>query len=122
MSLSCGCDSDWGPEPGDWYYTGYRSDDYEPLPFKRRKRCCSCKELIEVGALAVQHERVKVPEDDIEIKIHGEDGEIPLASDWTCETCSDLFFSLSEIGYCVNPRENMQLLIKEYTFRRLLSK
>lgn len=113
MSLICGCDVDWYPEPGDWYWNNEPSD-YKPIPFKRRKKCCSCGTLIDVGALAVEHTRVRVPDTDIEINIYGEEGEIPIASDWMCETCGDLYFSIVEIGYCVSPRSDMREIIKEH--------
>ena len=114
MSLACDCDYDWYPEPGDWYWSEV-THQYSPLPFKQRKRCCSCRALIDLGALAVEHPRVKVPATEVEIKIFTDVGEIPLASDWMCETCGDLFFSLTELGYCVGPRSNMHDLVKEYT-------
>ena len=113
MGLTCGCDSDWYPEPGDWFWNNAPSD-YVPLPFKKRRKCCSCKTLIDVGALSIEHTRAKVPDSDIEIRIYGDDGEIPVASDWMCESCGDLYFSLSEIGYCVSPRDDMRELVKDY--------
>lgn len=112
MSLVCGCDTEWEPEPGDWCWDGVK--DYQPLPFKKRKRCCSCGGMIEIGSPAVEHTRSKVPDTDIEVKIYGEDGMIPVASDWMCERCGDLYFSLEEIGYCVNPREDMRRLVREH--------
>lgn len=113
MGLACGCDNDWYPDPGDWFFSG-GTNKYVPLSTKRRKRCCSCKELINVGALAIQHPRSRVPDDDIEINIYGDDGEIPIAPDWMCERCSDLYLSLDELGYCVSPRDDMRDLVKEY--------
>ena len=121
MGLTCSCDSDWYPEPGDWYLNGSFSD-YKPLPFKIRKRCCSCKNLINVGDLSIEHKRVRVPKHDVEINIYGDDGEIPIASDWMCETCGDLFLSLTELGYCVNPRDDMHELIKDYAADHATSK
>jgi predicted RNA-binding Zn-ribbon protein involved in translation (DUF1610 family) len=113
MGLICGCNIDWYPEPGDWYWNG-KVSDYEPLPFKKTKKCCSCGEKIKPGDLSIAHFRVKCPDSDIEVKIYGEEGEIPLASDWMCERCGDLFLSLEALGYCVNPREDMRDLIREY--------
>jgi len=113
MGLMCECDTDFCPEPGDWYW--YSSPkDYSVLPFKKRRKCCSCDELIDVNGVATKHDRVKVPDTDIEISIYGEDGEIPIAADWMCERCSDLYFSLSELGYCVSPRDDMRELTKDY--------
>lgn len=113
MGLMCECDTDWYPVPGDWMWSG-GSGAYVPLTTKRRKRCCSCKDLIDVGALTIEHPRARVPDTDIEIKIYGDDGEIPIASDWMCERCGDLYLSLDELGYCVNPRDDMRELVKEY--------
>jgi len=114
MGLACECDTDWCPEPGDWMWSGDVSDDYKPLTGQRRKRCCSCKELIDIGALVIEHGRAKIPESEIEISIWGEDGQIPIASDWMCECCGDLYWSLDELGYCVSPREDMRQLVKDY--------
>jgi hypothetical protein len=109
----CGCDSDWYPEPGDWFWNNAPTE-YKFLPFKKRRKCCSCGELIEVNALAVEHTRVRVPDTDIELRIYGEEGEIPIASDWMCEKCGDLYFSLAEIGYCISPRDSMRELVQEH--------
>jgi len=58
--------------------------------------------------------RVKVPDTDIECRIYGEDGEIPLASAYMCERCADLYFSLEELGYCVQPWEDQRDLVRDY--------
>jgi hypothetical protein len=113
MSLSCECDSDWYPEPGDELYS-CGVQEYSEFTLKRRKRCCSCSEFIEIGSLCVEQQRYKVPEDDIEINIYGEDGEIPISSHWMCEQCSDIYFSLEELGFCVWPGLNMNELLLEY--------
>jgi len=113
MGLTCECDNDWWPDPGDWMWSE-RPDGYKKFPFKVRRKCSSCHELINIGALAVEHYRVRIPDTDIEVRIYGDDGEIPIASDWMCERCGDLYFSLTELGYCVNPRDDMRGLIEEY--------
>jgi len=113
MGLTCDCDTDWYPEPGDWMWSDSVSD-YMSLSGKRRKRCCSCKELIDVGSLVTRHNRVRIPDTDIEVRIYGDDGEIPIAPDWMCERCSDLYLSLEELGYCISPRDDMRDLVKEY--------
>ena len=82
MPLSCGCD-DW-PEPGTVIW--YDPDGYSTLETKKRQRCCSCNELIEIGATVGVTHRYKVPEFEIEIDIYGEDGEVPRASKYMCET------------------------------------
>lgn len=112
MGLSCECDGDWEPEPGDKYCDGMI--DYKPMASGRRKRCCSCKELINTGELVLEFQRVKVPDTDVEVKIYGEEGEIPIASIFMCETCGDLYLSLEELGYCNDPNEDQRELAKEY--------
>ena len=114
MSLTCSCDSDWYPDPGDWYWDFRYEMDYEKYPFKRRRKCCSCGEMIDVGSLVLQFTRAKVPDTDIECKIYGEEGAIPIASDWMCEKCGDIYFSLEELGYCMNPRDKMSDLLRDY--------
>jgi hypothetical protein len=110
MSLSCEC-GEW--DDADWYYDN--TSDYKPLDTKRRRRCCSCKSMINIGALCVESMRFRNPGyDTIEEKIFGEDGQIWLASHYLCETCADLYFSLEALGYCVSPGEDQRELVKEY--------
>ena len=112
MALSCSCDFE--PEPGDWYYDC--ALDFRPLQAKRARTCCSCGVKIKPGDCCVEHRRTKVPKTDIEVKIYGEDSEpgIPLSSDYQCEECGGLFFSLDDLGFCVNPREHMRTLVSEH--------
>lgn len=112
MSLSCGCDTDWYPDPGDTYWYGPR--DATPLATKRSRRCTSCRGKITPGTLAYEIPRVKVPEGDIEERIWGEDGEIPRASAYMCETCGDIALSLEELGFCLNPWDDQREQLKEY--------
>lgn len=110
MSLSCEC-GDY--DDADWYYDD--TSDYKPLDTKRRKRCCSCKSLIDIGALCIEFSRFRHPAyDSIEEKIFGEDGQIDLASHYHCEQCADLHLSLEELGYCVSPMSDQRELAKEY--------
>lgn len=110
MGLSCSCDSE--PEPGDIVWCS--PDDYETLNTSRRQRCRSCGELIDVGATVIRIGRYKCPETDIECRIYGDDGEIPIADHFLCEECADLFFSLSELGFCFHYSDNMRELVREY--------
>lgn len=112
MPLSCVC-SDDGGEPGDHLW--YIPDDYRTLETRRRQRCCSCKELIDLGAVVAEVPRFKVPDTDVECEIYGDDGEILLASHYLCEVCADLYFSLTELHFCVDPHENQRELVKEYS-------
>lgn len=110
MSLSCECE--WYPEPGEWAY--YSPNNYTTLETSRRKRCRSCKELIDIGAIVIAFDRYRVPNHDVEINIYGEDGEIPIAAWYHCEECADLYFSLTELGFCGSPNENQHDLVEEY--------
>lgn len=111
MSLSCSC-GDWESEPGMvmWYIPA----DYEKYRGKRRTRCDSCGCKIAPGDTCTIWARYKVPESEIEIRIYGEDGAIKRSPFLHCERCADLFFSLDELGYCVDPRDDMRVLVKEY--------
>lgn len=113
MSLSCYCDEDWQPE-GRGQYWALAAPDYSILQTKRAKRCCSCGTLIHYGETVLRIERTRPPLDDIEIKIYREDGEIPYAAAYQCETCADLYFSLVELGFCVWPEDDMRQLVYEY--------
>ena len=118
MGLLCecpGCDFDPGQHIWD------DPEDYTTLATKRTQRCCSCKELIPVGAICAEVTRTKVPKTEVEEKIYGEfegDNGIPLASKYLCEKCADICFSLSELGYCTQPWEDQRELVKEYAETR----
>lgn len=112
MPLSCDCD-DWEPLPGQVAWFPPR--DYSAFPQRRRIRCCSCKQLISAGDLCVCFERIKYAESDLEFTIYGEDGEIPRAPWYMCEECGDLYWSLSELGFCFGLGDvSMRELAREY--------
>ena len=92
----------------------YDAKDYTTLATKRARKCCSCGEKIDVGATCAEIPRFKVPESDVEVRIYGEDGEVPMASAYMCEICAGLAFSLDELGYCGQPWEDQRELVKEY--------
>lgn len=98
MPLSCEC-----IDEHDWYYT--TPDNYTTLDTKRRKRCVSCKVLIELNSISLRFYCYRVDEDG---------REEPLAFSYMCEACSDLFLSLDELGFCLNLGEDMRELIKQY--------
>ena len=110
MSLSCSCEYD--PEPGD---TCWRAPhDFPVLRGSRPIKCCSCGDKINPGDTTGDFQRYKVPDSDIECRIYGEDGEIPRASWFMCERCAGLFFSLDELGYCIDIHDDMRKLVAEY--------
>lgn len=52
------------------------------------------------------------PNDDIEERIHGD--EVYMANKFMCEECSDIFFSLKELGFCLSLGSDMHDLLREY--------
>ena len=112
MPLSCSCDFD-PYEYGAWSYA--TPDDYQALDRRRAVRCSSCHALIKPGETSIQFIRWRSVVSDIEARIYGDDGEVPLGPMFHCEVCADLYFSLSELGFeCIAPDENMRELVTEY--------
>lgn len=110
MSLSCSCESD-DDGYGWWYFI---PKEYTTLQTNKRKRCSSCKTLIEIGATCLEFKRSRPPRNEIEESIYN-GCDIPLASMRQCESCADMFFNLRELGFeCVSPDENMESLAQEY--------
>lgn len=112
MGLSCDCD--YEPEPGDVCW--WKARDFSTLESKRSKRCCSCGDKIRPGGTVAAFDRYKVPEHQIELNIWGDccDQGPPRATWYMCERCAGLFFSLDELGYCIDIRDDMRELVKEY--------
>lgn len=114
MSLSCYCPDDLELEPGCTYWQD--PNDYSILTGKRRSRCSSCKELIDIGSTVAFFDRFKVPDTEIECRIYGEDldCQIPRAPFVLCELCADMHFNLAELGYCSDPTGNQSDRVKEH--------
>ena len=106
--LSCSCNYD--DDSGGWYY--YSPHGFSTFRLKRRRRCCSCNDLINIGNLCVIFDRYRNIMSDIEERIYGD--EVPLADFFMCEVCGEIYFNLSEIGYCITLENNMQDLLSEY--------
>lgn len=95
MSFACACDVD---DSEGWYY--YKDDcEFKPLNTKRRQRCVSCRDLIDVGADCGEFERYRPPQNDIEERIWGD--EVKLASWYMCEDCYGCVLSVEEAGGCL---------------------
>ncbi len=113
MPLTCSCPYD---DDYDWYY--FTPDDYTSPPPGRRKRCSSCGALIDHHEQVAKFDITRPPRTEIEERICGswDDTEaVKMAPKWLCERCSDLYFSLYELGFeCISPDENMVELVKEY--------
>ncbi|CAK0780928.1 hypothetical protein CCP4SC76_7640012 [Gammaproteobacteria bacterium] len=107
VSLTCSCDEldgvGWCYEPEEYY---------SELKTKRGRPCCSCGKPIKVGDTVVRFGRERGVRSDLEERIHGD--MVPLAPYFMCEVCGDLYYSLDDLGFCVNPRDNMRELVREY--------
>lgn len=109
MSLSCSCD--YEPEPGATW--SWWPDEFTEMPArKRRARCAdkSCRRILNPGDVVGEFREIKVPESDVEVAIYGEDGGVPRASEYLCEDCAGLFFSLTDLGFCLDQAEVREAL------------
>jgi hypothetical protein len=100
MSLSCsiGDDGDF-----EWYYDV--PEDFTTLQTLKRKRCSSCKKLIDIGSSCLKFDRTKYDENG---------SEFPQAPMFMCESCGDQYFNLTALKFCIAPNENVPQLLKEY--------
>jgi len=114
MPISCSC-SDIEYDGDGWWY--FNPNDYQPFPKKNKKRCCSCKNHIANGHISTEFKRFRNPLNDVEERIYGD--EVPLASWWMCETCSDLYYSITEMGYCVTIGGNLKEEVKDVAYSEL---
>ena len=121
MSLSCSCDYDYDYDPGQWVYWFDNTLDFEPLDTTKRRRCCSCNKLIDIGSLCVKYGRARYPWNEIEARIHGVDWEcfeeppMSIADHYHCEKCGEIYLNLIDLGYeCLSPSEKMSEALKEY--------
>ncbi len=105
--LSCSCDINFD----SWYYMP-PDFHFKTLIHKRRKRCCSCENLIEINALCVEFDRYRPPISDIEERICGD--EVGLASWFMCEPCGEIYYNLNDIRYCMYLGDDMRDNLKNY--------
>ena len=96
MSVSCDC----GSFDYEWFYDAPK--DFSVLATTRRKRCFSCRELINIGDEVGKFGNWRPPRSEVEERIYGEDGEINMADTYMCETCIGLFWAMTDLGFCVN--------------------
>lgn len=99
-------------ENASWFFIP--PNDFTLFEGPKRKRCCSCKELISIGALSLKFSCHRPPKNEIEDRIYGEDGEIPIANKFLCEKCGDQFMNLEALGFCIDITENIMDLLQEY--------
>jgi len=109
MGLSCSTDID-----GDYSWWYIPEQELAPLATKRWRKCSSCSTLMRVGTPARKFNRWRSPNNEIEERIHGD--EVHQAPLFMCETCSDLYDSLNELGYCCDIEQDLKTQIAEYKF------
>ena len=110
MPLSCDC-GDFDPSDLDRWW--YGPNDYTEMPKrKRRARCVSCKDLIENSAVVTRFDWYRHPNQFEDEKLGW--SEVGFSTDWMCETCSDIFFSLTELGFCMNLDTPMREHLADY--------
>ncbi len=103
MGISCGSCSDWD----DFSY--YPPDDFGVLETKRGRRCWSCGDRIKVGDDCGKFSLQRCPKDEIEERIYGEEADdIPMADKYMCETCTGLYFTIEELGFCITMPADMR--------------
>lgn len=108
MPLSCECGYDYD---ADWWY--YSPDDFTPMyEFKRRKRCHSCKKLIDAETPCLVFRCERAAKTDIEENIYG--CEVPLANKYFCERCGEIFLNLTALKFCINLEDKMEDLLSDY--------
>lgn len=112
MSISCACDVDYEMHEDSWAYR--HKKEFQKLKTKRRQRCRSCRELIDVGDDCGILNRSRLARSDIEERIHGD--EVEIASWYLCETCYGLMLSVEAAGGCVliTDGENLKDAIIEW--------
>ena len=109
MDLSCECDFD-KDDSDSWYYF---PKDFSKLKTTRRKRCLSCKKLIDINSTVVSFDILRHPNSEIEERCKGE--EIEMASKYMCERCGEIYLTLLELGYCIDIFEySMENYLKDY--------
>ena len=104
--LSCSCEWD-----GDgWWYVP--QNKFKGLDTKKRRRCASCKELIDLGSDCIEFNRFREPLDDIEQRIWGD--EVQLASKYLCDWCGQMYLNLDHLGYCYYLGDSIRENLEDY--------
>lgn len=90
----------------------FHNDKFSKLETTKRKRCCSCNSLINIGDTIISFKRARKAITDIEEKIYGD--EVSLANHYMCEKCSEIYLNLTDIGYNIHIDQNMNECLNEY--------
>lgn len=106
MAISCYCGDDF-----DFYFS--IPDDFSLMPkFARRRRCASCKKLIDAEAVVLKLDSSRQPRCDFEENFYGD--EVPLAPKFLCERCGEILMNLHAAGLCVTLDDNLENDLRKY--------
>lgn len=112
MGLSCEC---WDGDLGDYVWWYEDAGEFTTLETKRRRACISCESQIPVGSTVLPFITYRHPTlFELNRSIYSEEEAVPKGKKYLCEACGDLFLSLSDLGFCVNPGESMAQLLHDY--------
>ncbi|MCP4460927.1 MAG: hypothetical protein GY816_23345 [Cytophagales bacterium] len=109
--LLCNCSD------GDLYDYAWVFDiptDFTKFEGARRKRCSSCRELIDIGTDCLCFSRRRAPRHEVEIAIYGEEYGVPLAPHRMCEKCGEIYLNLEDAGLCLSSEDDMRECMQEY--------
>lgn len=114
MPLHCSCPDPDGP---DWteIEPPAADDAYITFAGRRATRCWSCDDRIRPGDTCTEFQRLRAPTDfECDRLNWREDEGVPLAPRHICERCGDIYWSLTELGFCVFPNENQLDMLNDY--------
>jgi hypothetical protein len=107
MALSCECNFD---DDCDWYWES--PEYYSEYRKLRATKCCACKKRIKYGDLITVIYRTRPSTEWEEWNLNFE--EVYIANHYACEKCSDMYFSLEDLGFCADPYMPWSEAVKEY--------
>lgn len=106
MGISCDCDYDYD----DFWEM---PEDFSLMPKRsRRRRCTSCKKLIDAGTIVSALRHFRRPRCDFEEEFYGD--EVPLAPLYLCERCGEILMNLHATGLCVTLDGNLEDDLRTY--------
>ncbi len=85
---------------------------FSRLDTVRRRRCCSCQEMINIGDECVEFKRYRDARNDTEERFHG--SEVHLAPWFMCESCGEMYLNLAWYGHCIPLPDDMRQLMREH--------
>jgi len=106
--LGCYCAE---PVGTDWYY--FEPDDFSVFENDRGKSCKSCQKKIAKGEICLRFPRGRATKSfSVEEIIYGDAKR--LADYYVCEKCGEIWFNLTELGYCLRLGDNFKEALVEY--------